>query len=118
MDKKFFMVVPFMPPPKIQPSGGFFSPKPVQTVQINVNEFNNYKTELKQRVEVIESGLSSIGVRTAILNTQQTIELLYGIYNPEEANREKLVEQNTLNGNMVESVISQPAPQTPEGGTP
>ena len=47
-------------------------------------EFLKYKKELDQRVQVIQSGLGGVGIRSALLNTQQIIELLYGVYNPED----------------------------------
>lgn len=108
MDKKFYIVIPFTPPPKIQPTGGFFGGGKKQSIEMNMADFNNYKQELKQRVEVIINGLGSIGIRSAALNTQQTIELLYGIYNPEEAGKQKLIEQENLSGNIVESEIEKP----------
>ncbi|MEI7962185.1 MAG: hypothetical protein WCI04_07655, partial [archaeon] len=87
MDKKFFVVVSYMPPTTTQVSkpGFFSSNKGTGSVKITPQEFEKHKQEISQRVQVIQSGLGSIGVRTAPLNTQQVVELLYGIYNPEEA---------------------------------
>lgn len=97
MDKRFYVVVPFIIPPKLGPG---------QTQMIlSSQEFEKYKTELEQRVQVVTSGLGSIGIRTAKLNTQQLIELFYGVYNPEEGSKEKLIEVENLTGDVVKSEI-------------
>ena len=109
MDKKFFVVVPYMPPvaPGISKPGGFFASKDKNSNQpkITPQQFTEYKTEIMQRIQVIQGGLGSIGVRTAQLNTQQIVELLYGIYNPEEAAKEKLINFNHLSADVVESEV-------------
>lgn len=110
MDKKFYVVVPYLPPPKFQaPSPGMLK-KPTEKppLQITIEEFDLYKKELTQRIQVIQSGLGSIGLRSAQLNTQQLIELLYGIYNPEEASKEKLIEYENLTTPLVESELEKP----------
>ena len=111
MDKRFYVVVPFLVPPKITPpkiptqiTGGKPPPQGLMTPE----EFGKYQKELKQRVDVIQSGLGSISIRTAILNTQQLIELLYGVYNPEEASKEKLTDAEALEGEVVESALLKP----------
>jgi type IV secretory pathway VirB4 component len=110
MDKKFFVVVPYMPP--VAATSGkqsFFSPKKqTSSIQITPDQFTKYRQELSQRIQVIQSGLGAIGVRSAQLNTQQIVELMYGIYNPEEAAKEKLINFNNLNSDMVESELEKP----------
>lgn len=106
MDKKFYVTIPFMPPVQNnnKPMGGLFGPKN-QTPKITPQQLASYTQEIKQRVEVVTSGLGSIGVRAAQLNTQQVIELLYGLYNPEEAAKEKLIDFNHLDADVVESEL-------------
>ena len=88
---------------------GYLSARGIGSLQTDMNEdFATYQKELEQRVQVIESGLGSIGIRTAILNTQQLIELLYSVYNPEEAHKEKLIEEEELTGSIVRSELSRP----------
>ncbi len=108
MDKKFYVVIPFMPPSttQIKPSAGLFgNKKEASGPKITPKDFEKYQTEILQRLQVIQSGLGSIGVRTAQLNTQQIVELMYGIYNPEEAEKEKLINFNHLNSDLVESEV-------------
>jgi len=106
MDKKFYIAVSYTPPPKLQTMPG----KQQENQQITMAEFNTYKAELAQRVSVAQNGLGSIGLRLAQLDTQQIIELLYGIYNPEEAAREKLTPVDQLTTNVVQSELEKNEP--------
>lgn len=109
MDKRFYVVVPFLVPPKMN-MGVPKNPLSNQSSQpiISVEEFQTHQKELEQRVQVIEAGLGSIGIRCALLNTQQLIELLYGVYNPEEAHKEKLIAADELSGEIVKSELTKP----------
>ncbi|MCL5795630.1 MAG: hypothetical protein M1338_04740 [Patescibacteria group bacterium] len=103
MDKKFFIVIPYSPP-NIQKRGLFdriFNPTKISKVNISDNEFKRFKEELNQRASVITNGLSAIGVKAAILNTQQIAELMYSTYNPEEGDKEKLTEIQELEKPIV-----------------
>lgn len=124
MDKKFFVVVPFMPPPKIQPTKDLRrviktgTAQTKTTPQMTFDEFNRWKEELAQRVQVIASGLGSIGMRSAQLNTQQIIELFYNVYNQEEANKQKIAEYEQLTAQVVESELEKPASTAGESEAP
>lgn len=109
MDKRFYVVVPFIIPVKI---GTGLPGQNSNRIVLSNDEFRQYLIELKQRVSVIQSGLGSIGIRCALLNTQQIIELLYEVYNPEEASKQKLTAAENLEGEIVESEIF--APKTAE----
>lgn len=115
MDKRFYVVVPYLIPPKIEP---LKNPMQNQSLTLTNEEFETYKKELAQRTQVIEAGLGSIGIRTALLNTQQLIELLYGVYNPEEASKEKLTEAENLTGEIVKSELLQEKPKETNGQQP
>lgn len=103
MDKKFFVVIPYAPIGKIQPVGGLFNKKGNSSIRMTQSEFDMYKKELAQRVQIVQSGLSSIGLRSAVLNSQQVVELFYGIYNPEEAAKQKLINYDSLNSQIIET---------------
>lgn len=45
-------------------------------------EFEHYKKQLMQRVEQVAVGLRGVGLRVAPLQTQEVLELFYGILNP------------------------------------
>ena len=108
MDKRFYVIVPYLIPPKITPPTISLGKEGRPGNVLTLEEFEGYKKELEQRVQVIESSLGSIGIRTAKLNTQQLIEFLYSVYNPEEANKEKLSEAENLTGEIVKSEIERP----------
>ena len=105
MDKKFYVVVPYMPPPKMQSVPKFGGGAKQQMPLMSMEQFASYKEELTQRVQVVQSGLGSVGLRTAALNTQQVIELMYSIYNPEESTKEKLPPAEQLTTNLVQSEL-------------
>jgi len=107
MDKKFYVIVPYMPPPKMQ-SVPTFGGKSQQTALMSLEEFNSHKEELAQRVQVAQGGLGSVGIRSALLNTQQVIELMYSIYNPEESSKQKLTPTDQLTTNVVQSELEKP----------
>lgn len=46
--------------------------------------FEEHKLQLWQRVDTVIEGLKSFGVRSAPLNTEELVELFYGLYNPTE----------------------------------
>lgn len=93
MDKKFFIVVPFMIPATELSSGGFFSSifgTTHEHLKMPLSKFIKHKETLIERTEVISSGLASIGITSQILSTKQLIELFYRTYNPDEAIKEQL----------------------------
>ena len=115
MDKRFYVVIPFLVPPKIgAPKMTGFSAPAAPKGLLTPEEFTQYKKELEQRVQVIQSGLGTLGIRTALLNTQQLIELMYGVYNPEEAAKEKLTDAEELQGDIVQSELMKPIENKPK----
>jgi len=103
MDKKFYIVVPFSPP-NLQRRGLFdkiFNPTKITRPHLSETEFKAFKEEIAQRANVIISGLATIGVRIAALTTQQTVELYYNTYNPEESTKERLAEVGSLDEPMI-----------------
>lgn len=85
MSKFFYVVVPFSPVENAQ--GGFFEKmgdifNQKKTSGLKNEIFDTYRTQLMQRVEHVIAGLSPIGVRATVLETEELIELLYNSYNP------------------------------------
>lgn len=72
MEKHFFVVIPYAAPIVKDNKGAG-----AQTFEENVSQ-------LTQRVEVVESGLSACGVRVAELGTKEIIDLYYKSFNPGE----------------------------------
>lgn len=103
MDKRFFITIFFNPPglKKRTIFDQLFHPSRLTVAQINDMEFKSFKEEMVQRANVISSGLAALGVRTAQLNTQEAVELLYSTYNPEEAYKEKLIKVEELSQPVI-----------------
>lgn len=89
MTKSFFVVVPFTPS-LVSKKGGLAGLLPFDTTsdddksQITEERFREYKTQLDERLSIVEGSLARTGVRTALLGTEELIELFYRTYNPGE----------------------------------
>ncbi|TSC80304.1 MAG: hypothetical protein G01um101429_154 [Parcubacteria group bacterium Gr01-1014_29] len=110
MAKGFYVVVPFTPlrlprQASIQRSVLKFLPdlsgrtkkqaKEMREHGVTQERFEEYKTQLFQRVEVTRQGLGRLGVRIVPLNTEELIELFYSLYNPGEIEKGKIPEVAT-----------------------
>jgi len=88
MSKTFFVVVPYDPPIFSQRTGllrKLFPGRPkVSDGEGPADNFDEHRTQLEQRAGVVEQGLTRIGLRVAILGTQELVELFFKIFNPGE----------------------------------
>jgi hypothetical protein len=111
MDKNFYIVIPFFPVVEVQraltQNKNFLSgvtklfDKGEQHVVINEADLENAKTELRNRVQAVLSGLLQCGVQGLPLDTQELIELYYDSYNPDTATRQQLKDFNSLTADVV-----------------
>ena len=102
MTKNFFVVVPYDPalinrnttvastlstliPSRKQAAGGqdIFSDE----------QFEEYRSQIEQRISVVEQGLVRTGVRVVTLGTEEVIELFYKLFNPGELEKPLQVTQ-------------------------
>ncbi|KKW35416.1 hypothetical protein A2852_01625 [Candidatus Adlerbacteria bacterium RIFCSPHIGHO2_01_FULL_54_23] len=89
MAKNFFIVVPY-DPALIARGGGITGaltnliPAGSPQTSLNDEQFEQYRTQLEQRISVIEQGLVRTGVRVVKLGTEEAIELFYKLFNPGE----------------------------------
>lgn len=88
MSKTFYTVVPFNPGVSIKKgflkdliSSAGFGKNKNDSVE---DSFTENKTQLWQRVDSVTEGLQRMSVRSVPLNTEELIELFYGLYNPTE----------------------------------
>ena len=88
MAKNFFIVVPYDPPfiakGNILNSLNTLIPGTNATIALTDEQFEQYQTQLEQRISVIEQGLVRTGVRVVALGTEEMIELFYKLFNPGE----------------------------------
>jgi len=111
MDKKFYIVIPYFPQVDVQKAlsqsknfltgvVGLFNNKE-QHVVINEDDLEKAKTELRNRVQAVLSGLLQSGIQGLPLDTQELIELFYDTYNPDTATRQQLKNFNQLNADII-----------------
>lgn len=88
MSKSFFVVVPFTPTimERRDVLSRIFNALGLSKKEDAADErvFEERKHQLWQRVDTVIEGLQRFGIRSAPLNTEELIELFYGLYNPTE----------------------------------
>lgn len=92
MSKTFFVVIPFSAPILEQRGGplkDLFSALNLASSKKGTggnsgDSFSEYKSQLWQRADAVIDGFARFGIRCAPLNTEELIELFYGLYNPTE----------------------------------
>lgn len=88
MTKSFFVVVSYAPA-GISLKGGLgniWRGKHSKDAAVEQARFEEDRTQLEQRVAVVEEGLNRIGVHTVLLGTKEVVELFYHLFNPGESN--------------------------------
>jgi hypothetical protein len=111
MDKKFYVVIPYFPSVDVQKaltqSKNFITgvvslfDKKEQHVVINEEDLEKAKTELRNRVQAVLSGLLQSGIQGLPLDTQELIELYYDTYNPDTATRQQLKNFSQLDSDVI-----------------
>lgn len=89
MTKNFFLVVPYSPAilqknSPLQMLKKKEAPTPGTTPAKKEDEiFEENRTQLEQRVEIVEQGITRCGIRVAELGTEEIVELFYKLFNPD-----------------------------------
>ncbi|MBI2476332.1 MAG: hypothetical protein HYV67_03760 [Candidatus Taylorbacteria bacterium] len=89
MTKTFFVVVPYAPAP-LQAKGGVVElagklltrKEAEEKVEKKQDTFEENRSQLLQRLSVVEQGLLRCGIRAVELGTEEVVELFYKIFNP------------------------------------
>lgn len=84
MTKNFFVVIPYTPLNLDVTGLARLMKSSTPQVERTAEKFFEDRTQLEQRVSVVEQGLMRIGIRTAPLGTEELTELFYHIFNPED----------------------------------
>lgn len=99
MSKRFYVVVPYNPVADGQKNFAnrlLQAFNPVSIIRMKQDKFVRLRKELDRRVDLVLSGLNSIGLNVVELDTQSLIELFYNIYNPVVAANQTLVDTKDL----------------------
>lgn len=87
MTKSFFIVVPYTSS-ILRPSksllGGVFGRNKTEEREREQIAFEEKRSQLEERVGVIQQGLSRCGINSAQLGTEEAVEVFYKIFNPGE----------------------------------
>jgi hypothetical protein len=89
MVKRFYTVVPFDPieskaESPFEKISSLMKKTSEKTQELPEEKFQEYRTQLFQRVEHIILALAHVGIKAVGLQTEELIELFYNLYNPEE----------------------------------
>lgn len=106
MKKTFYVVIPYEPISikKLNFFDGLFAKaQTFDHLKIADNEFKAATGQLKERGDIIASGLASMGLHCFQLSTEEVIELFYQIYNPEEAGKERVDNASEISSGIVVS---------------
>ncbi len=99
MSKRFYVCISYNP--LSDKHRGFFSSlleafRPATLIKMREERFQRYRKALDKRVNLVSSGLGSIGLSVVELDTQGLIELFYNSYNPVTSKNQPLVDVNDL----------------------
>ncbi len=89
MTKNFFVVIPYAPAifgGTKKGIGSFFSSTTNNSTPSD--NFVEHRSQLEQRVTIVEQGLNRIGVRTVPLANEELVELYYHIFNPRDVTQD------------------------------
>ena len=116
MNKEFYIVVPYYIEGATQKKDNagvkFASLFKSNTDQVQTTEiFEQRKRDLTQRTNLVAQGLGQMGIRAAVLSTQEIIELFYSSYNQEEAISQNLTDIDQITTPIVQR--GNPMPQPP-----
>ena len=89
MSKSFFVIIPYDPAIISGSKNRFTAALPgrkkpsTEGAKATPDEqFQEHRSQLEQRVAVVEQGLVRCGIRTAELGTEEVVELFYKLFNP------------------------------------
>ncbi|MFA6130943.1 MAG: TraC family protein [Patescibacteria group bacterium] len=93
MQKRFYLVIPYDPSSDKQRN--FWTKlqeaiSPAKIIKLKTEQFAERKQAMMQRVNVLSGALGSMGLQSAMLDTQGLIELYYTVYNPQVFDRQKM----------------------------
>lgn len=89
MTKSFFIVVPYTEkgsaPSNTTIFSRFFKKRNKEEMKLDAKiDFEEKRSQLEQRVSVIQQGLNRCGIKSAQLGSEEAIEVFYKVFNPGE----------------------------------
>lgn len=101
MEKKFFVIISYYP--ASAPTKSFWQKLFPSSNEIIVKEkdFQLAKEKITERINVVTSGLGSIGLSAVTLSTQEITEVMYVHFNPSTSRHQKLFQIESLTSDVV-----------------
>lgn len=86
MTKNFFIIVSYNPATlNVASATGFFNKNKKSAEQKDIDDFEENRSQLEQRLSVVQQGITRTGVRATRLGTEEIIEVYYKMFNPGDA---------------------------------
>jgi len=83
MTKSFFIIIPYTPAKLNIGNSSFLKKNKGQNqAKLDANEFEENRSQLEQRISIVEQGVTRTGVRAVRLGTEEVIEIFYKLFNP------------------------------------
>ena len=100
MTKSFFVVVPYTNALGLKKESGIlkglFSKKSTKEErEAKQIDFEEKRSQLDERVSVIQQGLASCGIKSAQLGSEEVVEVFYKVFNPGELEGKIKLEENS-----------------------
>jgi hypothetical protein len=98
MTKSFFVVIPYSPAKiNLTKKDGFLSNfinknKKTDASGAVASDFEENRTQLEQRVSIVQQGIIRSGIRAVQLGTEEIIEMYYKLFNPGEVDKPITIE--------------------------
>ncbi len=90
MSKSFFIIVPYTPPALGEGGSSILKMFPHSNkddASAKIDIFEENRSQLEQRANVVVQGLTRSGLKVAQLGTEEVVELFYKIFNPGETEK-------------------------------
>ena len=86
MTKSFYIAIPYTPPALTVQQKKTRNPFKKRTKANEdkkaIEDFDEYRTQLEQRIAVVQQGIVRAGIRAVQLGTEESIEVFYRLFNP------------------------------------
>jgi len=122
MEKRFYVTVPYYVA-AVSKDNILTKIRGATTVNTEISqtttEYQQRRRDLEQRTNLVAQGLAQIGVRSAVLNTQEIVELFYNSYNIDESQVQSLVNVDDVSTPVVQrgsspAMVHPQQPKEPE----
>jgi|SRR3989344_1036844 len=87
MTKSFFVIVPYTEVTLSAPSGvlgKLLGGKKNEAAAAEKLDFEERRSQLEERISVVQEGLARCGIKSAPLGTEEVVEMFYKVFNPGE----------------------------------